>query len=194
MLMLSKEMLWASKINFRRLPKMITWADLSRSQSATSVARTNTAAPNNILLYLNKLAVVHAHSQAPSRDLLNHKRRNLPTPKSSYSTMDFSQFNAAEQVFNTSLQRIRRRVFTTVSFPGAYDKDHREEAGTHFHPILSRGQCLNCVATLFQMQDFMKLYSGLVERCFNTCCNDFTSKALSSKEVCTVWRLFRPLA
>ncbi|KAF9520346.1 hypothetical protein BS47DRAFT_1335970 [Hydnum rufescens UP504] len=33
-----------------------------------------------------------------------------------------------------------------------------------------------------QMQDFMKLYSGLVERCFNSCCNDFTSKALSSKE------------
>lgn len=29
----------------------------------------------------------------------------------------------------------------------------------------------------------MKLYSGLVERCFMTCCNDFTSKALSSKEV-----------
>jgi hypothetical protein len=35
-----------------------------------------------------------------------------------------------------------------------------------------------------QMQDFMKLYSGLVERCFTSCCNDFTSKALSSKEVC----------
>ena len=33
------------------------------------------------------------------------------------------------------------------------------------------------------MQDFMKLYSGLVERCFTSCCNDFTSKALSSKEV-----------
>ncbi|KAF8322089.1 hypothetical protein DL93DRAFT_2071847 [Clavulina sp. PMI_390] len=33
-----------------------------------------------------------------------------------------------------------------------------------------------------QMQDFMRLYSGLVERCFTTCCNDFTSKALSSKE------------
>lgn len=33
-----------------------------------------------------------------------------------------------------------------------------------------------------QMKDFMKLYSGLVERCFDACCNDFTSKALSSKE------------
>ncbi|KAL4080930.1 Tim10/DDP family zinc finger protein [Scleroderma citrinum] len=33
-----------------------------------------------------------------------------------------------------------------------------------------------------QMQDFLRLYSGLVERCFNSCCNDFTSKALSSKE------------
>jgi len=33
-----------------------------------------------------------------------------------------------------------------------------------------------------QMQDFTRLFSGLVERCFNTCCNDFTSKALGSKE------------
>jgi hypothetical protein len=34
-----------------------------------------------------------------------------------------------------------------------------------------------------QMQDFMKLYSGLVERCFNTCITDFTSKALTGREV-----------
>lgn len=33
-----------------------------------------------------------------------------------------------------------------------------------------------------QMKDFMNLYTGLVERCFASCCNDFTSKALSSKE------------
>lgn len=34
-----------------------------------------------------------------------------------------------------------------------------------------------------QMKDFLKLYTGLVERCFESCCNDFTSKALSTKEV-----------
>ncbi|GHJ87301.1 hypothetical protein NliqN6_3703 [Naganishia liquefaciens] len=33
-----------------------------------------------------------------------------------------------------------------------------------------------------QMQDFMKLYSGLVERCFMSCAQDFTSKALTAKE------------
>lgn len=33
------------------------------------------------------------------------------------------------------------------------------------------------------MKDFMSLYSNLVERCFLSCCQDFTSKALSSKEV-----------
>ncbi|EGN97992.1 hypothetical protein SERLA73DRAFT_182805 [Serpula lacrymans var. lacrymans S7.3] len=33
-----------------------------------------------------------------------------------------------------------------------------------------------------QMQDFMRMYSSVVERCFNSCCSDFTSKALSSKE------------
>ncbi|KAF8935539.1 protein transporter tim9 [Haplosporangium gracile] len=33
-----------------------------------------------------------------------------------------------------------------------------------------------------QMKDFLKLYSGLVERCFTDCVNDFTSKALTTKE------------
>lgn len=40
-----------------------------------------------------------------------------------------------------------------------------------------------------QMKDFMALYQGLVARCFNDCCNDFTSKALSSKEVRCTYRL-----
>lgn len=34
-----------------------------------------------------------------------------------------------------------------------------------------------------QMDDFMRLYSGLVERCFNACAQDFTSKALTTNEV-----------
>lgn len=34
------------------------------------------------------------------------------------------------------------------------------------------------------MQDFLKMYANIVEKCFTTCCNDFTSKALSNKEVC----------
>ncbi|KAL9937320.1 hypothetical protein V8E36_003729 [Tilletia maclaganii] len=33
-----------------------------------------------------------------------------------------------------------------------------------------------------QMKDFMKLYTGLVERCFADCCNDFSSKALTQRE------------
>ncbi|KII90770.1 hypothetical protein PLICRDRAFT_697252 [Plicaturopsis crispa FD-325 SS-3] len=33
-----------------------------------------------------------------------------------------------------------------------------------------------------QMQDFLRMYTNLVERCFTSCCNDFTSKSLSSKE------------
>jgi hypothetical protein len=33
------------------------------------------------------------------------------------------------------------------------------------------------------MKDFMALYGGLVERCFTSCCNDFTTKALTGKEV-----------
>ncbi|KAG8935134.1 protein transporter tim9 [Tulasnella sp. 419] len=41
---------------------------------------------------------------------------------------------------------------------------------------------LNKILEKKQMQDFMKLYSGLVERCFTACCNDFTSKSLSGKE------------
>ncbi|KAH7104963.1 chaperone [Auriculariales sp. MPI-PUGE-AT-0066] len=33
-----------------------------------------------------------------------------------------------------------------------------------------------------QMTDFIKMYSGIVEKCFTSCCNDFTSKSLTSKE------------
>ncbi|RKP07675.1 Tim10/DDP family zinc finger protein [Thamnocephalis sphaerospora] len=33
-----------------------------------------------------------------------------------------------------------------------------------------------------QMKDFIRMYSSLVERCFNDCINDFTSKAVNSKE------------
>ncbi|KAG7443065.1 uncharacterized protein BT62DRAFT_904341 [Guyanagaster necrorhizus] len=41
---------------------------------------------------------------------------------------------------------------------------------------------MNKVIEKKQMQDFLRMYANIVERCFNTCCNDFTSKALSSKE------------
>lgn len=48
-----------------------------------------------------------------------------------------------------------------------------------------RGTPLDSIAQRadVQMQDFMRLYSGLVERCFNACAQDFTSKALTSNEV-----------
>ena len=70
--------------------------------------------------------------------------------------MDFSQLNAAEQV---QMSRFLEKVSLL---------DSRQ-------PRFSDGEA--------QMQDFLKMYSNLVEGCFNTCCNDFTSKALSSKEV-----------
>ncbi|KAL9711030.1 protein transporter tim9 [Leucoagaricus gongylophorus] len=41
---------------------------------------------------------------------------------------------------------------------------------------------MNKVIEKKQMQDFFRIYATVVEKCFNTCCNDFTSKALSSKE------------
>ncbi|KAH9442246.1 hypothetical protein Pst134EA_027961 [Puccinia striiformis f. sp. tritici] len=41
---------------------------------------------------------------------------------------------------------------------------------------------LNRLIEQKQMKDFLKLYSSLVERCFTSCCQDFTSRALSSKE------------
>ncbi|EIM86119.1 chaperone [Stereum hirsutum FP-91666 SS1] len=41
---------------------------------------------------------------------------------------------------------------------------------------------MNRIIEKKQMQDFLRMYSNLVEKCFTSCCNDFTSKALSSKE------------
>jgi import inner membrane translocase subunit TIM9 len=32
------------------------------------------------------------------------------------------------------------------------------------------------------MKDFMRLYTGLVDRCFHNCIQDFTTKTLSTKE------------
>lgn len=32
------------------------------------------------------------------------------------------------------------------------------------------------------MKDFMRLYTGLVDRCFHNCIHDFTTKTLSTKE------------
>ncbi|KAL1932911.1 hypothetical protein VTP01DRAFT_8589 [Rhizomucor pusillus] len=34
-----------------------------------------------------------------------------------------------------------------------------------------------------QMKDFLRLYSSLVQRCFDDCANDFTTKSLTGKEV-----------
>ncbi|KAK9688351.1 protein transporter tim9 [Basidiobolus ranarum] len=39
-----------------------------------------------------------------------------------------------------------------------------------------------------QMKDFMRLYSSLVQRCFNDCIKDFTTKALTTKEDTCVGR------
>ncbi|CAG8790745.1 7633_t:CDS:2, partial [Dentiscutata erythropus] len=39
-----------------------------------------------------------------------------------------------------------------------------------------------------QMRDFLKFYTNLVERCFTDCINDFTSKALTSKEETCIGR------
>ncbi|KAI9014963.1 Tim10/DDP family zinc finger protein [Gaertneriomyces semiglobifer] len=40
------------------------------------------------------------------------------------------------------------------------------------------------------MKDFLRLYHGLVDRCFKDCVNDFTSKVLSSKEDTCINRCF----
>ncbi|KAF2154045.1 hypothetical protein K461DRAFT_292724 [Myriangium duriaei CBS 260.36] len=39
-----------------------------------------------------------------------------------------------------------------------------------------------------QMTQFMNMYSNLVQRCFENCVDDFTSKSLSSKEEGCVMR------
>ncbi len=53
----------------------------------------------------------------------------------------------------------------------------------------SEQQAMSRIIEQKQMKDFLKLYTGLVERCFESCCNDFTSKSLSTKEVSITWRL-----
>lgn len=59
---------------------------------------------------------------------------------------------------------------------------HAATTPTWLASRLTPASCHASLSTL-QMQDFMKLYSGLVERCFNSCVTDFTSKVLTGKEV-----------
>jgi hypothetical protein len=73
-------------------------------------------------------------------------------------------------------------VNTELRRTGTNDEVDREEAGALI-PSSSSDHCMCSTPYFEQMQDFMKMYSNLVERCFMSCCNDFTSKALGSKEV-----------
>ncbi|KAE8537639.1 hypothetical protein D1P53_005695 [Cryptococcus gattii VGV] len=78
--------------------------------------------------------------------------------------MDFSQFNGAEQAHMSKV--IEKKQVGPIPFslfPQHWEADQLYS----------------------QMQDFMRLYSGLVERCFNACAQDFTSKALTTNENCT---------
>ncbi|CAG8667575.1 16640_t:CDS:2, partial [Acaulospora morrowiae] len=47
---------------------------------------------------------------------------------------------------------------------------------------------LQRIIEMKQMRDFMKFYTNLVERCFNDCISDFTSKTLTSKEETCITR------
>lgn len=93
---------------------------------------------------------------------------------------------------------------------GPHVQSHREEAGVSFYLVSGFGNSYTLVRlasgcphnqarflegnTLSsaddQMQDFMRLYSGLVEKCFNACTQDFTSKALTNNEVSFGYVLF----
>ncbi|CAO1617282.1 unnamed protein product [Sympodiomycopsis kandeliae] len=43
-------------------------------------------------------------------------------------------------------------------------------------------QQMEMVVNQRQMRDFGKLFNSLTERCFNSCVEDFTSRALTSRE------------
>ena len=74
--MLSKGIIWASKVSFRKL--MNRDHRLGGSQSADISVQYPLLQHQQSLAYLNKLAVVHADSQAPPRDL-RRILRHLPT-------------------------------------------------------------------------------------------------------------------
>lgn len=76
-------------------------------------------------------------------------------------SMDFSSLSSAEQVH---MNKVIEKKQVSLTCPCCVTKKLT---------ITDTGK----------MQDFLRMYANIVERCFNTCCNDFTSKALSSKEV-----------
>ncbi|CEG81769.1 hypothetical protein RMATCC62417_15927 [Rhizopus microsporus] len=43
-----------------------------------------------------------------------------------------------------------------------------------------------------QMDDFVNMFTNLVDRCFRQCANDFTTKAVTGREVKSFIYLFSP--
>ncbi|CAO3648753.1 Tim10/DDP family zinc finger protein [Cunninghamella echinulata] len=41
---------------------------------------------------------------------------------------------------------------------------------------------INAMLEYKQMKDFLRIYNGLVQRCFEDCATDFTTKSLTGKE------------
>jgi len=119
------------------------------------------------------------------------EQAHMFVPPSSSFLPPFVSLSLAQAHAFPSLPSLRRQ---------SQVQNHREEAGQSsphllphcqtstttegsFELELELNRFLSFSSLIVQMQDFMKLYSGLVERCFNNCVNDFTSKVLTGKEV-----------
>lgn len=62
---------------------------------------------------------------------------------------------------------------------------HGEEADEGFH---ERAPTLHPFHDVESQTELLQMYSNLVQRCFNDCVNDFTSKSLASREEGCVMR------
>ncbi|KAG2193724.1 hypothetical protein INT46_010579 [Mucor plumbeus] len=47
---------------------------------------------------------------------------------------------------------------------------------------------INAMVEQKQVTDFMNLFTGVVDRCFKECANDFTTKAVTGRETACVQR------
>lgn len=111
-----------------------------------------------------EFSVVQRQAASCSSSGLDSTRALLESRTQSTVTMNAANMNpATAQAFEGMMQQ----------------KQASPRSSSHLPPRPST----HLRAPSAQMKDFMSLYSNLVERCFLSCCQDFTSKALSSKEV-----------
>jgi import inner membrane translocase subunit TIM9 len=111
------------------------------------------------------------------------------------SSLTATSLTAAEQrEFQARMERKQMKEFMGVSLPISIQKLEASSRHRHHHHVLSKHSNYHYPQTLISSHSssktntFQQMFSGLVDRCFDACVDDFTTKSLIPKETGCVSR------